>query len=285
MTARLSFTATSVIWRYAAIGAVFGLCFPVGAMAMLFAVGDVAWQPTVFDLVAAAHAHSALLYLIDTAPIFLGAFAGFAGVRQDKLTRLNASLEQQVAMKTESLREALRQADKTNSMISHMADHDPLTGLLNRRRMHKEIVLALSHAKRCRVPFSIAFVDLNRFKAINDGHGHDAGDNFLKGFAALLEQFVRETDKVGRWGGDEFLFLLPQATAAQARQFGDRLDDWLGRHSIDIGGSTKPASASIGIASYPEDGADAEALLVLADQDMYRVKRLRAETAGTELEA
>jgi predicted signal transduction protein with EAL and GGDEF domain len=161
----------SATWRYALAGAVFGLFFPLGAMAMLLASGEVGAPATVAGIVAATHAHSPLLYVIDTAPIFLGLFAGFAGVRQTKLVALNASLEQQVADKTALLREALERAEKTNVMISHMADHDPLTGLFNRRRMHKELSAAVSHTRRYGDPFSLVFIDLNRFKAINDDHG------------------------------------------------------------------------------------------------------------------
>ena len=285
MSAERAFLVKSVTWRYALIGAVFGLCFPIGAMFMLLATGAVPRQASAMDVFAATHAHSSLLYLIDTAPLFLGVFAAFAGVRQDRLAALNASLEQQVAVQTESLRSALRQAEKTNSLVSHMAEHDPLTGLLNRRRMHKEIALALSHAQRYKTPFAIAFVDLDRFKAINDNHGHEAGDTFLKGFAALLEQVARDTDRVGRWGGDEFLILLPHATAPQARQFANRLDAWLGRHSIDIGDTHKPAAGSIDVAAHGEDGSDAEALLAHADQDMYLAKRRRAEAVDLETPA
>ena len=285
MTAGHSPRVRQAMWRYATFGAFFGLCFPMGAMAMLIGTGTVAGQATILGTLDAAHAHAPLLYLIDTAPIFLGLFAAFTGVRQDRLASLNASLAHQVATKTESLREALRQAEKTNFLISHMADHDPLTGLLNRRRMHRELAEALARAKRYEEPFAIAFVDLDRFKSINDRHGHDAGDCFLKGFAALLEQAARETDKVGRWGGDEFLILLPHATAPEASQFADRLIDWLDQHHIDLGGIRQPALASIGVAACLGDETDAESLLALADRAMYDAKRLRARTASDAIPA
>jgi diguanylate cyclase (GGDEF)-like protein len=167
-------------------------------------------------------------------------------------------------------------------MISHMADHDTLTGLLNRRRMHKELAAAASYAKRYSDPFALVFIDLDRFKALNDSHGHDAGDRFLSGFAALLEQATRDSDRLGRWGGDEFVALLPHSTRQGAQQFAERLLDQLGQHSIDIGPVRIVASASIGIAVYPDDGADPEALLAHADQDMYRVKRERHHDGRVE---
>lgn len=273
MTRGAANMANSVTWRYAAGGAVFGLLFPVAAMGSLLASGAVTAPATVAGILAATHAHTPLLYIIDTAPIFLGVFAGFTGARQAKLIELNATLEKQVADKTASLRAALQQAEKTNDMISHMADHDPLTGLFNRRRMHRELAAAVSFSARHDDPFSLVFIDLNRFKAINDSHGHDAGDRLLSGFAALLEQTTRDSDRVGRWGGDEFVVLLPRSTREGAHDFAQRLLERLDRHSIDIGPVRITVSASIGIAVHPGDGADPEAMLAHADQHMYRVKR------------
>jgi diguanylate cyclase (GGDEF)-like protein len=265
----------SVIGRYAACGAVFGLLFPVASMAMLLATGAVSAPASLAGLLAATHAHCPLLYVIDTAPIFLGLFAGFAGVRQARLAALNASLEQQVVDKTAMLRDALQRAERTNVMISHMADHDPLTGLFNRRRMARELAAAVSHAKRYGEPLALVFIDLDRFKAINDSHGHEAGDRFLGGFAALLEQTTRESDLSGRWGGDEFVVLLPHATREGARQFAERLKEGLGKQSIDVGPASIVASVSIGMAVHPDDGTDPEALLAHADHEMYRCKHGR----------
>jgi diguanylate cyclase (GGDEF)-like protein len=279
MNGKWADTAKSVIWRYAAGGAVFGLFFPCAAMALLLASGTVDAPSTLAGVLAATHAHTPLLYVIDTAPIFLGLFAGFAGVRQSKLVALNASLEAQVADKTASLRDALQRAEKTNVMISHMADHDPLTGLFNRRRMLKELAAAVSDTRRYGDPFALVFIDLNRFKLVNDSHGHDAGDRFLSGFAALLEQTARDTDRPGRWGGDEFVVLLPRSTRTGAQQFAERLHERLGSQRIDIGPVQLFASASIGIAVHPDDGADPEALIAHADQEMYRVKQAREPAA------
>lgn len=176
-----------------------------------------------------------LLYVIDTAPIFLGLFAGFAGVRQARLMKLNASRERQVAERTDSLRQALDQAEKANVLISHMADHDALTGLLNRRRCRRELADGMAYARRYGHSLALVFADLDGFKQINDGYGHDAGDRYLVGFAALLEGFVRQTDRLGRWGGDEFVVLLPETDRAAAEQFVARLRQYLLEHSIHVG--------------------------------------------------
>lgn len=264
--------AKSPTLRYAAMGAFFGLLFPVGATAMLVALGAISAPATVVGMFAAAHAHSPVMFMIDTAPIFLGVFAGFAGVRQTKLIALNASLEEKVACQTASLRDALQRAEKTNVMIAHMADHDTMTGLLNRRCMHKELAAAVALTKRYGDPFALVFIDLNRFKAINDNHGHDAGDRLLNGFAAILEQTTRDTDRASRWGGDEFVVLLSRSSRQGAQQFAERLQAQLSRQTIDIGPARIALSASVGIAVHPEDGPDPEALLAHADQDMYRAK-------------
>ncbi len=268
----------SPTWRYTAIGAVFGLMFPLASAALLLATGQAQTAPTLAGLIASVHAHSPLLYVIDTAPLFLGIFAGFAGVRQSRLVELNESLEQQIATKTASLRQALQHAEKTNAMISHMADHDPLTGLLNRRRMHRELFALVAEARRHGDELALVFVDLDEFKTINDSHGHEAGDRFLASFAILLELAARETDRIGRWGGDEFVILMPRSSRSGAAQFCVRLEEMLGRDGIDIGSARVQASASLGVATYPADGVDPQSLLARADERMYQVKNALRRT-------
>ncbi len=119
--------------KYTLYGALLGLCFPIGSIIFLYFMGEIANTSGVLPILAEAHQNS-LLWVIDTAPLFLGLFARLAGLRQDRILRFSASLEQQVTDKTESLRLALDESRKANEMIAHMAEHDSLTGLLNRRR-------------------------------------------------------------------------------------------------------------------------------------------------------
>ena len=107
----------------------------------------------------------------------------------------------------------------------------------------------------------------------------------MNGFAAILEQTTRDPDKASRWGGDEFVVLLPRSTRKGAQQFAQRLQEQLGRQSIDIGPVRIAVSASIGIAVHPDDGADPEALLAHADQDMYRGKRERLVSGRSDVRA
>jgi predicted signal transduction protein with EAL and GGDEF domain len=131
--ARLSETT-----KYTLYGTLFGLCFPVVSVVYLCLMNEITDTTDLATIIVAAHKNS-LLYVIDSAPLFLGSFAFLAGVRQDRILQFSASLEQQVAEKTESLRLALEESRKANEMIAHMAEHDSLTGLLNRRRFQKEL--------------------------------------------------------------------------------------------------------------------------------------------------
>ena len=124
--------------KYTLYGALFGLCFPVGSIVFLGLMNEIKDTSSLLAILAASHDHS-LLWVIDSAPLFLGLFARLAGMRQDRILRFSALLEQQVADKTESLHLALDESRKANEMISHMAEHDALTGLLNRRRFQKEL--------------------------------------------------------------------------------------------------------------------------------------------------
>lgn len=124
--------------KYTIYGALFGCCFPIGSIVFLYVIGEIADTSGFLPILVGAHQNS-LLWVIDTAPLFLGLFARLAGVRQDRILRFSASLEQQVTDKTESLRLALDESRKANEMIVHMAEHDSLTGLLNRRSFQKEL--------------------------------------------------------------------------------------------------------------------------------------------------
>lgn len=164
---------------------------------------------------------------------------------------------------------ARRQAE---DRVRHLATYDELTGVVNRNMFGQRLDHALAQARRNDQPFSVLFLDLDRFKNINDTFGHDAGDGVLREVAERLRGCLRESDTVGRFGGDEFLVLLeamPQPThsavvaqkllAAIARPFTIDAQDF-------------QLTASIGISTYPADGEDAQSLLKNADTAMYRAK-------------
>jgi diguanylate cyclase (GGDEF)-like protein/PAS domain S-box-containing protein len=178
----------------------------------------------------------------------------------------------------------LRRAERE---LEHRANHDALTGLVNRHRMQAELQAAIDRAADEGGGLALLYIDLDGFKRVNDRGGHVVGDHLLRELAGRMLGGVRKTDLVARVGGDEFVVLLPDCHDAQAaRIVAESLRASLvmpcrlpeGLFQLD---------ASIGVAMFPDDGADAEALLAHADQAMYAAKhgsRDRVETAPvTEL--
>ncbi|MDE2584627.1 MAG: GGDEF domain-containing protein [Betaproteobacteria bacterium] len=160
----------------------------------------------------------------------------------------------------------------TEERIRHMAQHDLLTDLPNRALFSDRVQQVLARARRNKERFAILVVDLDEFKPVNDHHGHGVGDQLLKEVARRLLLCVRESDTVGRVGGDEFVALLPSLHSEQdAVAVGEKI-----RHAIaepfEVGGHRLHISSSIGIAVYPEDGRDEIQLLKRADDAMYWAK-------------
>ena len=254
--------------RYTWYGVAFGASFPILSILFLSLTGMHA--ASLGALLRDAH-RNPLLYLIDTAPIFLGLFARIAGIRQDRLAAFSADLERQVAEKTDSLQQALRRAEQAHDMVLHLAEHDALTGLLNRRAFQNEIDRWVQHAERYRRPLSLMFLDADHFKSINDTYGHKVGDNYLESIARVFRELLRATDVIARLGGDEFAILLPEADADAALKVAHKLLLQLGETSIMEGASVFP-SLSIGVASFPEDGANPTDLVLHSDSAMYAAK-------------
>lgn len=257
--------------KYTFYGAFFGLCFPVGAIIFLYLTGDLPGGSSPVAIFMSAH-ENRLLYVIDTAPVFLSLFARFAGIRQDRLLKFSASLEQQVAAKTESLRRALDEAKEANDKIVHMAEHDALTGLLNRRRFQNELEKWMLIALRYRRSATLIFIDLDKFKFVNDNYGHIAGDRYLVAVSALLTRTFRATDIVARWGGDEFAILLPETSGQAATEVANKLLRLFNDTDIDLGERKLRPSASIGMALFPDHATDLDELVTYADVAMYEAK-------------
>jgi diguanylate cyclase (GGDEF)-like protein len=161
---------------------------------------------------------------------------------------------------------------RAESRLAFLAHHDHLTALPNRTFLHERLQQELARGRRGDRVFALHFVDLDRFKSINDGLGHYVGDQLLKAVADRLKQVVRGTDIVVRLGGDEFAVLQIEASgiddaALVAQRINDVLDE-----PFQVDGKEMTMNASIGIAMYPKDGKTAEELLQNADIAMYRVK-------------
>lgn len=156
--------------------------------------------------------------------------------------------------------------------IHHLAHYDALTGLPNRRLLHERLTQALGQARRAARILAVLFLDLDRFKAINDGLGHATGDALLKAVAARITETVRESDIVARIGGDEFVIALTNLSREQdAALVADKLRAALDQ-PVTVEDTPLKISASIGISMYPGDGTEIDALIRKADDAMYRVK-------------
>ena len=156
--------------------------------------------------------------------------------------------------------------------IEHQAYHDALTGLPNRRLFRDRLTVALAHARRTNTPLAVMFLDLDRFKAVNDSLGHSLGDELLKTVALRLKAALRQEDSIARMGGDEFTILLSNLKSAEdAAKIGQKILDVVAQ-PVRVEGHELFATTSIGIALFPEDGDTAETLLKHADHAMYRAK-------------
>jgi diguanylate cyclase (GGDEF)-like protein/PAS domain S-box-containing protein len=162
-----------------------------------------------------------------------------------------------------------RQAEERMSALVY---RDPLTGLPNRRLFDDRLQIALAQAHRYRHRLAVIFVDLDRFKHVNDTLGHAAGDELLKAVAGRLAACVREGDTVARLAGDEFTLLLPGIHYAEDVSVVSRKLIEALRRPFRIDGHDVRTTASGGVSLFPEDGEDAESLLKSADTAMYRAK-------------
>ena len=162
--------------------------------------------------------------------------------------------------------------------LDRMAYRDDLTGLPNRARLREDLDLALARAERAGTSAAVLFVDLDGFKQVNDAYGHEAGDAVLRLTAQRLGHAVRATDLLGRHGGDEFLLLVADLPRSDAARISDIVAGQLRRAlepAIEVRSARVHVRASIGIAVYPHDAHDADALLRRADEAMYAAKRAR----------
>jgi diguanylate cyclase len=155
--------------------------------------------------------------------------------------------------------------------LRYRADHDDLTGLPNRGFVRRTIETAINSGSTS--GFALFFVDLDRFKSINDKHGHLAGDHVLREAAQRMRRAVCDKALVARAGGDEFIIVRAGTEPASARSLADAILSSF-RQPFDIPGASRELlGVSVGMAFYPRDGRDGEALLKAADADLYRVKR------------
>jgi diguanylate cyclase (GGDEF)-like protein len=173
----------------------------------------------------------------------------------------------------EELEERERQLLEANERLRYMSQTDALTGLDNRRNLEERIDEMFEHAKRLNEPFSCVMCDLDRFKSVNDTYGHQAGDAVLKQFAKILRLEVREIDRAGRYGGEEFMLLLPGTVLDAAVRFAERVRKHVESHTFRFDDTDIQRTASFGVSAWPHPRiADCDALVRAADDALYVAK-------------
>jgi diguanylate cyclase (GGDEF)-like protein/PAS domain S-box-containing protein len=162
--------------------------------------------------------------------------------------------------------------------VVHHAQHDFLTNLPNRLLFRDRFKQQLARSRRNKRKFAVMYIDLDRFKQVNDTLGHQVGDQLLIAVASRLKSQVREIDTVSRFGGDEFAILVSEVTTStDVTNLAEKILVALSLPYV-IEGHTINSSGSLGIAVYPDDGNDMETILAKADASMYKVKRSSSNT-------
>ena len=176
------------------------------------------------------------------------------------------------ALQTELRRREAELSD-FNHRLRVMAETDGLTGLDNRRHIEERLQESFEHASRLNEPLSVVMCDLDKFKSVNDSYGHQAGDAVLQQFAAILRGTAREIDRLGRYGGEEFLCVLPGTVLDAAVTFAERVRKEVEGHAFTFDGGTIHRTASFGVAGWPHPSVTSpDALVKSADDALYVAK-------------
>lgn len=166
-----------------------------------------------------------------------------------------------------------RQLAESEARLRELSIRDPLTGLFNRRYLEEMFTLAIKRATRKQFPIGVIMVDIDHFKRFNDTHGHAAGDAVLSEVGKCLQSHVRASDVACRYGGEEFLILLPEASLATAQTRAEKMRQAISRIQVQFAETPEGVTVSLGVAIFPEHGATIDAIVHAADAAMYRAKR------------
>lgn len=186
----------------------------------------------------------------------------------DELTKLNNEL---VTLQRDLTRKNI-ELERLNAEVQRLAITDSLTGLYNRRGFFELSHREVERAKRFDHIFSIIILDIDHFKGINDTHGHEIGDQVLEKLARRLGAQLRKVDILGRYGGEEFVLLLPETSGTSARAVAERLLGCIADEPIETSQSSLNVTISLGLASLSDNAITLEDLLRRADQALYKAK-------------
>jgi diguanylate cyclase (GGDEF)-like protein len=271
---QILFAVASITWSYAITGPLRGAVIAIMVVTILF--GMFGLRPQLAPRLASfafLSLASVMIWRASTAPerynplveavhaLFAGIVIGAAAVVVSRIGQLRARL----AAQKKDLADAL-------ALNRELATRDALTGLLNRRAMVELLAREHPRIERGQGPLSVALLDIDWFKRINDGLGHGAGDEVLRRFAAILKEQLRAADALARWGGEEFLLLMPGTRLDDARVVLDRL-----RHRVASGGFESIApdlkvTFSVGVVEVHE-GETQDTAIDRADRALYRAKQ------------
>jgi diguanylate cyclase (GGDEF)-like protein len=158
---------------------------------------------------------------------------------------------------------------QTNRELEQLSIIDDLTGLFNRKKIMEQFHSEVVRARRSESPLAVLMLDIDHFKETNDTYGHQVGDVVLTQLAESLLDSVRECDFVGRYGGEEFLLLLPDSSTSDGITTAERIQDHINDLSIEAGSETITVSVSIGVSEFPKDGLEVASVLRMADDALY----------------
>jgi diguanylate cyclase (GGDEF)-like protein len=236
------------------IGVLLGLGAPIGSILLRVAYS----YPRSFQLISDELNRNGYFYtyMAVATPVFFGLFGLAVGYLLDEMSRQKKTLE------------------NLNVLLKHQAVTDDLTGLYNRRHILSELEKELERASRYKHPFSGMMIDIDHFKDINDRYGHLTGDRLLREVASVLAMSIRKIDIVGRYGGDEFLVLLPEAGTEAARTVAMRIQKALSQYAFRANGSLAALFVSIGLTTLDAaQETDATAFVEHADVLLLSAKR------------
>ncbi len=199
-----------------------------------------------------------------------------ASIPKSELTPKVQSAMSELMQEIDRLKDELHTAHKKVSILENIAEEDSLVPVLNRRGFTKELEKTISYAKRYKVPASVLYIDVNHFKEINDTYGHKIGDEALLHISEFLLKNVRQSDIVGRIGGDEFAIILQKADQKGAETKAKQLIEALIKYPYISQGIELPLRISIGAAEFIQDDT-CDTIMDRADKEMYRIRQIERQ--------